>query len=392
MKKTNHLEVIGILSLSFLLTSNYAVSSCLPEMMKTFEGYDRTKVDFLISCPSMAMMVMIALTPILSRLLKERFTVITALLLMGGCGIVPVFTTSYPLILASRLLMGVGTGLLNAKAVSLIGERFTGSQRSRLQGIRCSMETIGQSSLMLVAGQFLRFGWNYAFMVYATAFAILIMYLTFVPANKQASAKLPNGNETRSHTPYTAKHKMIILSNFLLGMALVSAAVLLSMRVTTYVVETGIGSDVNGATILSVSVFVGFFGGLVFGKWYELLKQMVLPLGLMIITIGMVTIGFAGNLLTVAIGACLCNFGVTLSTSYMFNGLSEHLPIETLHTSNALVLIGCNLGSWTISFVLKVIAMIHPSVSAGFITYAVLFAALAAMFFVKYHIHNRRTA
>ena len=48
MKKVDYLEVIGILSLSLLLTSNYAVSSCLPEMLKTFADYDRSAVDFLI--------------------------------------------------------------------------------------------------------------------------------------------------------------------------------------------------------------------------------------------------------------------------------------------------------------------------------------------------------
>ena len=379
MKKTNYLEVIGVLSLSLLLTSNYSVSSCLPEMLKTFSNYNRASVDFLISSPAMAMMVMIALTPFLSKYLNERFTVVTGLLLMGVCGVAPVFTSSFPLILVTRLLLGVGAGLLNAKAVSMIGERFTGSLRSRLQGMRCSMETIGQSSLMLAAGLLLRFGWNYAFMIYGLAFVILILYLAFVPAHKLTT----NCEQAAASIKLTAKHKRFIISNFLLGMVLVSAAVLLSMRITSYVVETGIGSDVNGATIMSVSVFFGCFAGMVFGRLYDKLKRLLLPMSLLLIAAGMATIGLAGNLTAVLIGACMCNFGVTLSTSYMFNGLSEHLPTESLHTANSIVLVGCNLGSCTISFVLNAIAVIHPSIAAGFITYAGLYVILAVVFFLK---------
>lgn len=390
MKKVNRLEVIGILSLSLLLTSNYAVSSCLPEMLKTFADYDQASVDFLISSPAISMMIMIAMTPVLSRFLSERCTIITGLLLMGICGIAPVFTSSYALVLTTRLLMGVGTGLLNAKAVSLIGERFTGSFRSRLQGFRCSMETIGQSTLILVAGQLLRFGWNYAFIVYGTAFVILMMYLAFVPVKQQNidATSNPIGNHASAHL--TPKQKGIMFTNFLMGMVLVSAAVLMSMRITSYVVETGIGTDVNGATILSVSVFFGFIAGIIFGKLYEKLKRLLLPISLMLIAGGMLIIGCAGNLIAVMLGACICNVCITLSTSYMFNGLSEYLPTECLHTANALVLVGCNLGSCTISVVLQVIGMIHPSISAGFIAYAGLFLILASVFFVKYRMHHHR--
>lgn len=397
MKKNNYLEIIGILSLSLLLTSSFAVSSCVPEMMKTFSGYDRSSVEFLISSPSIAMVIMIALTPLLSRYLSERFIVTSGLLILGVCGITPVFTDSYPIISATRILMGVGIGLLNAKAISLIGERFTGNLRSRLQGIRCSMETIGQASLMFIAGQLLLLDWNYAFLIYAPAFAILFMYLVFVPAKATGSHAGITVTSTSSHaetnttseagdagktTKISSQDMTFILLNFLLGYSLVSAAVLISLRITSYIVDSGIGTATDGATTMSISVFAGFLAGLVFGKLFERLNRRLLPVSLLFIAVGNAAIGFGTTLPVVMLGACISNFCITLGTSYMFNGLSEHISTEALNTANSIVLIGCNLASCTISFILQAISLIEQKLSAGFLAYSVIYLILSAGIFL----------
>lgn len=384
MKKSNILEIIGILSLSLILLSSFAVSSCLPDMMQLFPDHDRASVEFLISSPSMSMVFMIALTPFLARFLGERVIVTLGLLLCGVCGIVPFFIHSFSVISVSRILMGVGIGLLNAKAVSLIGERFTGTLRLKLQGIRCSMETIGQAVMFFVVGQLLRFGWNYAFLIYGVAFVILIMYYAFVPAAPKQTASTDNNKATSDHTmKISKKDGIIILLNFLLGMILVSSAVLMSLRLTSYVVESGLGTAVDGANILSLSVFAGFIGGLIFGRLMQKFGRLVLPLSLLFMAGGMAAISMGSSLTLVSIGACVCNFFITIGTSYMFNGLSEHLPVSILNTANSIVLIGCNMGSCTISFVLQAIGQINPSLSFAYFCYAIVLFVLSAGFFMK---------
>ena len=384
MKKTNILEIIGILSLSLILLSSFAVSSCLPEMLQLFPDRDRASVEFLISSPSMSMVVMIALTPILTGFMSERLIVTLGLLLCGVCGIVPFFIHSFSVISVSRILMGVGIGLLNAKAVSLIGERFTGTLRLKLQGIRCSMETIGQAVMFFVVGQLLRFGWNYAFLIYGVAFVILIMYYAFVPAAPKQTASTDNNKATSDHTmKISKKDGIIILLNFLLGMILVSSAVLMSLRLTSYVVESSLGTAVDGANIMSLSVFAGFIGGLCFGKLMQTFGHLVLPLSLLFMAGGMTAISLASSLVLVGVGACVCNFFITIGTSYMFNGLSEHLPVELLNTANSIVLVGCNLGSCTISFVLQVIGLINPRLSFAYLCYAIGLSILAVGVFIN---------
>lgn len=385
MNKSNKLEIVGVLSLSLLITSAFAVSSCLPEMMKDFTNYDRSSLELLMSAPSFTMLLMIALTPIISRFLSERVMVISGLSIFGISGLIPVFVKSYPVIFVARIFMGLGIGLLNAKAVSMIGERFTGDLRSKLQGLRCSMETLGQSALMLVVGFLLPYGWNYTFLVYGTAFIILLMYLAFVPARKAAASPESSDDRNKNSTNYKLNWKdgKVILLNFLLGMTLVSAQMIISLRITSYIVEYGIGTSVDGANVLSISVFSGFIGGILFGKMVEKLKHMVLPLAILLVGTGHAMIGFSNSLALITIGSCIANMFLTVGLSYMFNGLSDHLSIEALNTGNSMVLVGCNLGSSITPFILGIIGMFSSELTAGYITYAVVYILLAGIIFVK---------
>ena len=376
MNKSNKLEIIGVLSLSLLICSAFAVSSCVPEMMKDFPDHSRSTLELLMSAPSFSMLTMIALTPILSKFLSERFMVIAGLSIFGIAGLVPVFVKSYPLIFLARISMGVGIGLLNAKAVSMIGERFTGDLRSKLQGLRCSMETLGQAALMLVVGFLLPYGWNYAFLVYASAFVILLIYLFCVPS-RTTSETVEKHTDTTEAYKLTSKDWMIIVRNFLLGLTLVTGQMVISLRITSYLVEYQIGTAVDGANILSISVFCGFIGGILFGKLLTILKKKLLPLALLLVGISLGCIGLFQSLPIVAVAACVANMCLTIGLSYMFNGLSDQVPVGALNTANSMVLVGCNLGSSITPAIFGAIAMFSPKLTVTYFAYAAVFIGSA---------------
>ena len=381
MKKTNYLEIIGVLSLSFMLLGTYAVSGCLPEMMKTFHQYDQAAIDNLISVPSASILAMIVLSPILFRFLSERVMIISGLIIYGICGITPAFIQSYPIFLITRIGMGIGIGLVNANAVTMIGERFTGNLRARLLGIRCSMETLGQCSLLLIVAVILPHGWHYAFLIYGVTFIVLFIYLAFVPVRKTEEA---NTVESAAASKPAEKKKfsvskqevLVLIRSLSLGFVLISAASLYNMRLTNYVVDLGIGTSSDGSTILSLSIFCGFLAGLVFGKLLETMRRFVLPLTMAGIGLGMAMIGLSSNLIVIAACACLGNFFVTIGSSYLFNSVSEQISTENLSLGNAFALVGCNLGASTIAIILKGINLISTDIAASFLFYGAVFFGL----------------
>lgn len=378
MKQNNRMEMVGILSLSTLVTSAMSVSCCLPDMLNEYSGYSRAAVENLMTIPAFAMMIVIALTPMLLKVLNERIMVCIGLLLMGLSGIVPAFFTAYPLVLASRILLGVGIGMINTKAVSMIGERYSGDLRQRLQGIRCSMETLGQAILTFIAGRLLTLGWNYSFFIFVAPFAGLLLYLVFVPAVKPDTAcESLSENKSANKANISARDWLRILKHALLGGLVVTTLSCNSLRMASYVIERGIGTATDGATILSVSIFAGFLGGLTFGTLIGKLKSALLPVSMTFVSAGLAIIMVSGSFMTIAFGASICGFFTTMIMSCVFNGLSDHLPAETLDTANSAVLVGCNLGSSIAPLVLQLIGVVNPELSAGFMTFAVIFLILS---------------
>ncbi|MBY5034400.1 MFS transporter [Streptococcus gallolyticus] len=120
------LEKLSLLSLSFMLISSYSISSALPLMLDYFKGYLPDQVELLISLPSFFVILTLLANGLLTRLFSERQIIVTGLLTMTVAGLVPFFVPYYLPILISRMFFGVGTGMINAKAISIISERFSG--------------------------------------------------------------------------------------------------------------------------------------------------------------------------------------------------------------------------------------------------------------------------
>ena len=109
------MKKIALLSLSLILTSAYSVSIVLPSLLQHFSEYTTAQVEMLISAPSFAITVMIVLNAWLSRYMKDRPMIVGGLLLLSVSGMVPVFVQEYPVMFASRIFLGIGIGLINAK-------------------------------------------------------------------------------------------------------------------------------------------------------------------------------------------------------------------------------------------------------------------------------------
>ena len=147
--------------------------------------------------------------------------------------------------------------------------------------------------------------------------------------------------------------------------------------------ETGIGTAADGAVIISISTFAGFIAGIVFGSMVEKLGKHLHTVSLAIGLSGLFVIILAKNFILIAAGASFVGFCVTCITSKVFGSLPERLPSSTLATANACVLVGCNLGSFTAPFVLRVIDMINPELQTTFIAYGIIYIVLIIWFVIK---------
>lgn len=147
---TRILEKMSLLGLSLLLISAFSISTALPPMLDYYSPtFSAAQVELLVSVPSFSVVAMLLLNSFIDKWLSDRQLIVTGLLLLSSAGIFPFFVQAYPLVLLSRIAFGMGIGLINAKAIAIISQRYQGKERVQMLGIRGSMGTIISNTLYL---------------------------------------------------------------------------------------------------------------------------------------------------------------------------------------------------------------------------------------------------
>lgn len=366
---TKILEKISLLGLSLLLISAFSISTALPPMLDYYSPtYIASQVELLVSVPSFSVVAMLLLNPLVDRWLNDRQLIMTGLILLSSAGIFPFFVQLYPLVLLSRLVFGMGIGLINAKAISIISQRYQGKERVQMLGIRGSMELIGGASCSLLVGQLLKIHWTLAFLIYGFGFIILAMYLLFVPPMEQTEKK----EAQKSKQGLDKKDLAMIL-----GMALLAGFVIcinssISLRVPLFQIDGKTIASGQSALVLSLEQGIGIVAGLSFASLIGHIKHRLLPMALFCLSTCLLGTSLANNLLILILSSVGVGFFYNIVLTIIFNRLSERITRNLLNKATAYVLLGCNLGSAVSPYVLKLLALVSPSFSWIFLAYAVV--------------------
>lgn len=377
---TRILEKMSLLGLSLLLISAFSISTALPPMLDYYSPtFSAAQVELLVSVPSFSVVAMLLLNSFIDKWLSDRQLIVTGLLLLSSAGIFPFFVQAYPLVLLSRIAFGMGIGLINAKAIAIISQRYQGKERVQMLGIRGSMELIGGASCSLLVGQLLKIHWTFAFLIYGFGFVILIMYLLFVPTMEQVEKK------------QITKRKQVLNKKdlgMILGMALLAGFVIcinssISLRVPLFQVAGKTIESGQSALVLSLEQGIGIVAGLSFASLIGHFKNRLLPIVMFLLAVCLFGMSVASNLPILILSSVGVGFFYSIILTIIFNRLSESIARNLLNKATAYVLLGCNLGSAISPYVLKLLALISTSFSWIFLAYAIVSFLLFLGFFLN---------
>lgn len=381
---TRILEKMSLLGLSLLLISAFSISTALPPMLDYYSPtFSAAQVELLVSVPSFSVVAMLLLNSFIDKWLSDRQLIVTGLLLLSSAGIFPFFVQAYPLVLLSRIAFGMGIGLINAKAIAIISQRYQGKERVQMLGIRGSMELIGGASCSLLVGQLLKIHWTFAFLIYGFGFVILIMYLLFVPSMEQVEKK------------QITKRKQVLNKKdlgMILGMALLAGFVIcinssISLRVPLFQVAGKTIESGQSALVLSLEQGIGIVAGLSFASLIGHFKNRLLLIVMFLLAVCLFGMSVASNLPILILSSVGVGFFYSTVLTIIFNRLSESIARNLLNKATAYVLLGCNLGSALSPYVLKLLALISPSFSWIFLAYA----TVSFLLFLGFLMNSRMT-
>ncbi|WP_303974782.1 MFS transporter [Streptococcus merionis] len=363
------LEKISILSLSLMLVSTFAVSPAIPAMISHFghTGYQPQQVEFLITVTSFAIMASLFLNPLYMRVLTERQIISLGLILVAIGGGLPLLTQLYPVIFAGRILLGIGLGMINARAINIVSTHYTGKERLQMMGWRGSMEVLGSASLTALVGGLLAFGWHKVFAIYPLALIILVLYLLYVPQDSPSKvaveASLPKGN-------LSAEQWRQALGLAFIAFFVINVNSALTLKIPTIVQVSGLGTAQQASLILSAMMLMGILAGIAFGSLFGQLKDRLLGLSVLIFSTCILLTSLSTSLVLLSLSAVISGFFYSIILTVVFNKASEKTPKHLLNTVMTVVLVGCNLGGATSSLVPPILEKLNQHSSGAFGIYA----------------------
>lgn len=354
--KNSMVTKLAFLSVSFMLTSAYAVQSALPQL-KASLNVTQTQSEYLATTPSFAVMIFVVLSPLLQQWFKisDKKMIMIGVTVVGLMGLVPFFNIhSYPIILGSRLLLGAGYGLYNSQAISMISVWYEGETRAQMLGWRAAAEQIGQACTLFLAGLLLTVsGWHASFLVYALAFVVLIFFGMRVPDDSEVESveeKVVAENEEMVDDLDSKDIKKISPVVYLLvlfAFLLVVDYVGMENRFSGLAVNIR-GAQYTGASnFLSLMLIGATLGGLLYGSIQKRLGFGTVYLGLGLMALSNFLFYFAGsNFTMLVIGLLLIGFPLQLVSPLIFNLLPDLAPANRQPLVTSMVLIGFNFGAF----------------------------------------------
>lgn len=133
------------------IMANSLIAPAIPDILDDL-GQPDGRAGVLVASGSLPGIVIAPVIGILADRFGRRAVLVPCLVAFGGFGIVAALAPSFELLVGARLLMGVGSaGMINL-AVVLIGDHWTGEDRTRLVGRNAAVLTIGLAIMPLLSG------------------------------------------------------------------------------------------------------------------------------------------------------------------------------------------------------------------------------------------------
>lgn len=342
--------IVSLLALNIVEQAASVISATIPQMAKSFPGHSQVQIELITTIVSMFVTIFVLVSGLIVNKLGQKTTAVLGIAIAAVSSIIPAFSNSFNMIMVSRAILGVGIGLANPLAVSLIGEFFEGDFLAHLMGWRAAASGIGTSLMTLLAGQLLKISWHAAYLVYLLFVPTLIFFIFFVPDPEKAGIKKEAATENDQAAPAEetaekhARAKVVFYAAVLF--AYFSSVMVGMVKLATMYVENGVGTPSQASTVFACLNFAQLLGGLVFGLLYKFLKSKILPLGILLS--GLTLVGMAmttSNSAMIALGIA-SGFCGGASIPYIFTRVSQLSVTKTAPMNNALVLVGSNIGSF----------------------------------------------
>jgi MFS family permease len=274
----------------------------------------------------------LVITPVVGILVDRigRKRILTAgLLTYGGAGTAIAVLPGFRVVLAFRLLQGIGAAGIFPVVITSIGDLYAGDVETTAQGLRQTLHGVIASLVPLVAGILVALDWRLPFLLYASAIPIgvAIFFWYSDPVTKTAAINETVQSSIRADFTHLLTQKRTVA--LIVASAIPNFLIVALLSFVSFVVIRGIGGTVHHAgvivAVLNAGIAItssqaGRVVGVFEGKLYVVIGANIVLAG------GLGIVGFAPDFPIAVGGMALFSIGIGLvipSHRSIVNGLTS---------------------------------------------------------------------
>lgn len=277
-----------------------AISPALALIAEAFPEASPMMIKLILTAPSIMIIPFSFVSSYLTSKMAKRSILLLGLFiyLLGGVG--AQFVNSIELLLAFRLLLGVGVGFVIPLSMSLINDYFTGKERTKMMGFNSAFSNFGGIVTMMLAGFLATFGWRVPFNVYLMGLVIMIFVFFFLPKGEILK---PDLDEPKQRLPLAIYGYALAMG----GVMLIYYAIATNMAL--FLEQNKIGGPALAGTVISFTTIGGMTTSLILVWLQELFKKFIIPVMLFGMGLAFSILAFTSSIPLIMIAVCLIGFG-----------------------------------------------------------------------------------
>ena len=181
--------VLAVLLVASMTTfmGGAAVAPCLPQMAQAFPDASSTAISLVITLPGLTVAAFGFFVGAFADRVGKVRTLVLATVIFTVAGYAPLLLDSLELILAARLVLGVGIAGIAVSTTALISDIFSGEKLTKALALQSAAMGAGVLVLETGGGFLAEYGWRMEFWMYTIGPVILLGVALFLREPKKGA-------------------------------------------------------------------------------------------------------------------------------------------------------------------------------------------------------------
>lgn len=341
MKHIKTMSIISVMSIFFLVSGPLIINPALQNISEDFPEIPFTTVQMLATMPNLVatLFALIAGTVAGSKI-KYKTLLVTAGLLFAIAGTAPYFMRDFNAIFISRVVFGIGVGLVIPLGNALVMRLYDGQKRANMMGLGSMIINAGGVFYTMLSGFITTINVNYTWIIHLSALIPMILVALFLP-EPEKTEQVDGGKVKMPINVY------LICTVFGLVIMLFFPMLL---NMSTIVINEKLGNAVTAGTILSMNTVGGIIGGAIFGKTFKLVGRYIIPFALVLQVLGLGICFYANSVMILMAGTTITGIAIFLIFPAVLMDIVQMVPPAGVAPASGIMMGLMNLGVFASTF------------------------------------------